>query len=220
MNTPETLARVLVPLFAAVTLVGCGDSEIDGAPRARLEPSPNTPAVQMAQSAANHPQRTIALVAERSSVEFVGAKVTGSHRGSFKTPTGTAELAEDGTLRGLSVEIDTRNLAIEPAKLAEHPRSPDFFDVEQYPEATFRMVSARPKAGADGQIHELTGDLSIRGKSHRITFPASVRVTDGNVDASAAFKIDRRKFDINYAGMADDLIEHDVLLDLSLRFEG
>ena len=70
----------------------------------------------------------------------------------------------------------------------------------------------------DGATHRVTGDLTIHGRTHRVSFPATVQIRDDVVTAAAEFSIDRRDFDITYKGMADDLIKHDVLLDLSLRF--
>ena len=51
-------------------------------------------------------------------------------------------------------------------KLDEHLKGEDFFDVAQFPEATFRSTSVR--ALADGRL-EVDGDLTIRGTTRPVT---------------------------------------------------
>jgi polyisoprenoid-binding protein YceI len=58
--------------------------------------------------------------------------------------------------------IDTAN-----AKRDDHLRSPDFFNVKQFPVLTFKSTSVKP---ADGGF-EVTGDLTMHGETKSITFP-------------------------------------------------
>lgn len=76
-----------------------------------------------------------------------------------------------------------------------HLRSPDFLDVERFPEITFESRSVR----GDGDGYVVSGDLTIRGT----TGPADVRVTvNGVVDGmkgrvagfSGTATIDRTKW--------------------------
>lgn len=90
-------------------------------------------------------------------------------RGQFNEYTGTATVPAEG-LEGASVEvviqatsIDTRN-----ADRDGHLRSNDFFDMETYPEITFR--STKVTAGGADEL-EVTGDLTIKGKTKSITIP-------------------------------------------------
>jgi len=77
-----------------------------------------------------------------------------------------------------------------------HLRSPDFLDVERFPEITFQSTKVRK---ADGETYTVTGDLTIRGK----TLPVDVRVQvngvmDGMKGKVAGFSgtatIDRTKW--------------------------
>ena len=106
---------------------------------------------------------------------------------------------------------------IEPDKLEQHLRSPDFFDVEKFPTARFKLENFAAKP-ADGTTHEVSGDLELHGVTKRVTFPAAVDFQDQHVSAKASFKINRKDFGIEYAGMADDLIKDDVLLEMNLAF--
>jgi polyisoprenoid-binding protein YceI len=58
--------------------------------------------------------------------------------------------------------IDTNN-----AKRDEHLRSPDFFNVKQYPVMTFKTTSVKATNGG----FDVTGDFTMHGVTKSITFP-------------------------------------------------
>jgi polyisoprenoid-binding protein YceI len=91
-------------------------------------------------------------------------------------------------------------------------KSPDFFDVARVPTATFRSTEIR----AEGEGHTITGDLTLHGVTKRISFPATLAVTDAQISANAEFSINRQDFGIAYPGMPDDLIRDLVVVKLSL----
>ena len=212
----------LAALLCASTLVlSACKSELDDKPTAAVkDPAPKKDSGSSEPSADAGKTTTLALDSAGSKIEFVGAKVTDDHRGSFDAPTGEATVGADGSLTALKVEVKTNTVAIEPAQLKTHLMSEDFFDVEKFPTATFALTEATAKAGADGATHEVTGELSLHGVTKQITFPATVKTSRDSVAASAGFKINRKDFGIVYAGMADDLIKDDVLLELDFKFTG
>ncbi|HMR09032.1 MAG TPA: YceI family protein [Polyangiaceae bacterium] len=151
-----------------------------------------------------------------STLEFIGAKVTGSHDGSFKEFTGSVDLVEgDLTKSSVNVEIKMASLAIEPEKLAGHLKNSDFFDVEKFPTAKF--VSTSVKAGGDkGASHTVTGNLTMRGTEKSISFPATIKVEGDTVSVNAEFAINRKDFGIVYPGKPDDLIKDEVAIKLTI----
>ncbi len=152
-----------------------------------------------------------------SKVEFVGAKVSAKHEGSFSAFRGTISLVDnDPTKSTVTAEIDIASLQVEPAKLSGHLKSPDFFDAAKFPKAKF--TSSAIKAGGDnGATHTVTGNLELHGVSKSITFPAKIGVSADQVTVDAEFAINRKDFSIVYPGMPDDLIKDDVLIKLSLH---
>jgi len=154
---------------------------------------------------------------EGSTIGFVGSKVTASHEGGFNEFSGTIEL-DPAAPENSSVEvtIQTASLFVDDDDLADHLKSDDFFDVEEYPQATFRTTSIA--AGGEGDAtHTLTGELSLHGQTKTIRFPATVTVTDAAVTAEAEFSIDRTEFGMTYPGMADNLIRDRVVIELDLN---
>jgi polyisoprenoid-binding protein YceI len=146
-----------------------------------------------------------------SKIEFVGAKVTRKHPGSFGGFRGTI-LVEDGdpSKGRVKVEIDMPTLSVDEPRLTNHLKTPDFFDVDKFPTTTF--VSSSVQAAASG--YSVTGNLNLHGVSKSITFPAAIKVSADDVAVYSEFVINRKDFGIVYPGAPDDLIKDDVAIKL------
>ena len=151
-----------------------------------------------------------------SSIGFVGAKVTGKHEGSFKKFKGGAKVEGD-KLTGLRFSVDMASVESDDAKLTGHLKSKDFFEVEKFPKANFESKDITAMA-AGGNTHKIAGELTMRGVTKAITFPAKVTIDAKSVTGMSEFTINRQDFGIKYPGMKDDLIKDDVLLKLKLVF--
>lgn len=152
-----------------------------------------------------------------SRIEFVGAKVTRKHDGSFQTFTGTVSLVDnDPTKSSVATEIDVASIKADEEKLAGHLKSGDFLDATKYPKATFTSTSIKP-GGDKGATHTVTGNLQLHGVTKSITFPATIKASGDAVDVDAEFAINRKDFGVVYPGMPDDLIKDDVLLKLRIH---
>ena len=81
------------------------------------------------------------------------------------------------------------------------------------------MISVTEKAGEDGATHEVVGNLEMKGQAKKVTFPATVSVSDAGVSGKADFSIDRTLWGITYPGKADNLIKDEVGLTLDLQFQ-
>ena len=198
----------LIPLFGLIALAAGCANPADDAPDAMVKEAAAAPA-PVAEEA------EVYGLSEDSTIGFVGAKVTGSHEGGFKSFSGTVSVA-GGTPEGSSVEvtIDTTSLWADNERLQGHLRSADFFDVENFPTATFESTAIT--AGDDGS-YTLTGNLDLHGITKQISFPATVEVDEQGFSANAEFSINRMDFEIKYPGKPDDLIRDEVLVKLDLR---
>ncbi|HKO50471.1 MAG TPA: YceI family protein [Polyangiaceae bacterium] len=152
-----------------------------------------------------------------STIDFVGAKVSAKHEGSFKAFRGTISVVGgDPTKSTVNAEIDIASMAIEPAKLGGHLKSADFFDAEKFPKGKFTSTAVKG-GGENGATHTVSGNLELHGVTKGITFPARVKVEAEQVSVDAEFAINRKDFAIVYPGMPDDLIKDDVLIKLALH---
>lgn len=206
------MKKVWIAAVMVVATVGC-KSEIDGKTAAVVEEPSTAAAVAETTSAAAVEAADVPLNLEKSKVEWVGAKVTGDHKGGFNTFSGSVKFAEDGKLAAVSVEIDTTSVYSDADKLTEHLKSADFFEVEKYPKSTFQSTAI---AYNDDGTFSVTGDLDLHGVKKVITFPASATVEGGEFIATSEFTLQRFDFGIEYKGQADDLIKPEVLMKLTI----
>src|SRR5674476_564647 len=93
--------------------------------------------------------------------------------GSFKEFEGKASMVEnDFSTAVINVSINTASIDTEAADRDSHLKSPDFFDVENYPKIEFEGKGMIQK---DEDTFELNGTLTIKG----ITKPVSLSVEYG-----------------------------------------
>jgi polyisoprenoid-binding protein YceI len=150
-----------------------------------------------------------------SQVNFVGSKVTGSHSGGFKAFTGYFTI-KDGAPVGNDhkVVIDMKSTFVDNEKLQGHLKSPDFFDVEKFPQATFDVTGFKKDSPT---AYTVSGNFTLHGQTKNISFPATVSQTGDTVKIDAKFDINRKDFGIVYPGKPDDLIRDEVVIELKLE---
>jgi polyisoprenoid-binding protein YceI len=177
-----------------------------------------------------------------SKIEWIGTKVTGYHTGIVKLKSGELSVSNGSVTAGNFVMDMTSIIATGPkevspeacARLTAHLHSPDFFDVNKYPEATFIITGVKPFTGTVTEpddprqqklseykvanpTHSISGNLTIKGIEKNIEFPARVTVTDNSAEAWAKFNIDRKQWDISFAGKPDDLVRNEIHLGIYLK---
>jgi polyisoprenoid-binding protein YceI len=197
-------------LFTAASAGACKSEPAPAGPTATAEPAATPKAIDPESL------KTLALDPAQSKFDFVAAKITQSHAGSFKQLTGTATVVS-GELHSVVVEVETGSVEADDPRLAGHIKTADFLDVEKFPKATFRSSNITKKA-LSGATHEVTGDLTLHGVTQPITFPVTVNVAPAAVTASGQVTINRQNFAVTYPGAPDDLIKDDVVLKPSLVF--
>lgn len=99
------------------------------------------------------------------------AMVTTVH-GGFADFTGHVELdAEDATRSSAVITIFTDSIYTGQAQRDDHLRSPDFLDIETYPEISFRSSSVASLP--DGR-YRMIGDLTICGRTRPVSVEFAV----------------------------------------------
>jgi len=169
--------------------------------------------------------RKFEIARAESNIDWTGKKVTGAHNGTIAIKSGTISLT-DGKYVGGSFVIDIASIKIldvtDPAtndQFAGHLFSDDFFSADRFPEAFFTITgSAQSKEGK----HTITGNLTIKGITHPVTFSANVLVTDGTLTASGKIIVDRTLYDMKFRSgnffqnLGDTLIYNEIDLDVKL----
>ncbi len=208
------MKQILVALTLAALLPACQKSEISDKPAAEVtESSATTAAAAPAENGVR-----AEVIKEKSSIRFVGAKVTRDHKGELRNFDGAIEYV-DGKPQRISFDIDLNSLQTDTPKLDAHLKTADFFDVAKYPKATFTSTSLTEATGdPSGATHILTGTLDMHGVQKEVRIPVKAEQSAEGVHATSEFTINRHDWGISYRGMADDLIKDEVLIKLDLWF--
>lgn len=158
----------------------------------------------------------LAISQQGSKITFVGSKVTGSHEGGFQRFSGTIHFdPKKADASRIEVEIDMTSIWADNDRLTNHLKTGDFFLVEQFQKGQFVSTSIT-EGGEGGATHTITGNLTLRGVTRAVTFPATVTVSDDAVRAKAEFSLPRKQFGIAWEGKPDDLVRDEVLVRLDV----
>ena len=169
------------------------------------------------------------LQPQLSTLGWDGKAVTHSHNGTMNFTTGEL-LVKGNAIVGGNVTVDMKSLKASDIKDAEsqgkfvgHMSSDQFFNVAAFPTANFKIVSVAPikSATKDADNATITGDLTIKDKTNRISFPAKVGVKDGLASAAGKVTIDRIKFGIttmSKATLAETMADKVIYDNFDLAF--
>ena len=204
----KTNIAALLAIASLALAVGCSKNPAENVPAAEVKtPAAAAPALVPAVA------KSYVFGPETSSIDFVGSKVTGSHKGGFKKFTGELNVIGDRVVpAGNKVVIDMDSTWSDSERLTGHLKNADFFDAPKFPTATF-TTTAIEKGATNTTV---TGNLTLHGVTKQISFPADLQFTNGAVSLNAEFVLIRSDFDIKYTGKADDLIRQEVVLKLKV----
>lgn len=164
---------------------------------------------------------TLKVNTEASTMKWHAKKVTGEHFGTVNIATGSISV-DNGMVTGGTVEVDMTSINVTDltgeykGKLEGHLKSDDFFSTEKNNKAklTIKKVEAI-KGSKTAENANVTADLTIKGITNEIVFPAIIVVKGNSATANADFNIDRTKWDIRYGsksffeGIGDKAIDND-----------
>lgn len=206
-----------IGLFVATAMIAFAC----GAPSETVETSE-------AQAVAEGAGDTLAINPAASTISWTGYKPTGKHFGKIPTTEGVLTVQGDAITGGtFTFDITGLKIEDIPAtdenygKLFGHLQSPDFFDAANHPTATFEITAVEPFAAGDqisdkqefttdntpatdsslspaSPTHWISGNLTMRGTTKNIKFPAAVSLANGKVSAKAGFNIDRTAWGLMY----------------------
>lgn len=158
-----------------------------------------------------------------SNIGFAVPIMGGMSRVSGKFAEFTAELnfdEKDITKSSVNVVIKAKSIITGIAARDEHLRTADFFDVEKFPDITFKSKQVIKK----GKTLMLVGDFTMHGVTKEIRFPFTI--TGKDIDKkenlvtygfSAKTVINRRDFNIDYQhDTVPNFIGDNVEIEISL----
>lgn len=195
---------------------------------------------------------SISVNADNSVVTWIGSKPAGKHNGTIAVAGGEVLVQNGTVVGGsFDIDINSLTVLDLPAdsewneKLRGHLMSADFFDAENYPSAQFEITGATPFAQAElsadkdefeteyapaslsevmveNPTHFISGNLTMRGITKNITFPAWVSLENGVVKAKANFNINRTDWQLMYqdeSSVADKAKDKFIYNTVNVGFE-
>lgn len=159
----------------------------------------------------------------KSTINWVGKKVTGQHSGTVNLKEG-ALVFKGANLKGGSFTIDMNSIAVTDLKAGQgkeklegHLKADDFFGTDKF--ATSTLVFKNITGKGNG-VYGVTADLTIKG----ITSPVNFDITVKGNTATSSFKIDRTKYGIKYnsgnffENLGDKVINDEFEVAVALQF--
>ena len=148
------------------------------------------------------PTGTWTVDAAHSSVQFAIKHMgIATVRGKFTEFEGTLEVGEDLPSSSARGSVKVASITTDEEQRDAHLRSPDFFNVENYPEITFESTHIE---AIDDESSHLAGNLTMHGITREVKLKAVVQGTDvdpyGNerVGLEAVGVLKRSDFDMKF----------------------
>lgn len=145
--------------------------------------------------------------AGKSIVGWIGRNAKYAHRGRINVKAGNISISGKKVVSG-EIEMDMATITDDDLTdsamkgiLEHHLKSSDFFDVENYPQASFRFESAEEIAGAliGTPNYSIKGSMTIKEISNPISFMAMIAPIESDViEGQAHFDFDRTLWNVRY----------------------
>jgi rhodanese-related sulfurtransferase len=144
---------------------------------------------------------------ENSIVGWVGRNAKNAHRGKITIKSGNVVIAGQDVTGGeiildmTTIKDDDLTDDMWRGVLESHLKSSDFFDVENFPEASFKFEAVEKISGAHvgRPNYSVNGVLTIKGITNPVSFLAMiVPMEDGLINGQAHFDFDRTLWNVRY----------------------
>ena len=142
-----------------------------------------------------------------STIGFSVHQFLGTTRGKFANFSGRIEVdREHPENSSVTAQIDVRSIDTRIKKRDDHLRSAEFFNVEKYPQITFKSRKVKQTGSQGGDI---LGDLTMHGVTKPITLHVKL-LTPMNETARTRWSVTtdpimRRDFNLMFAAAAESI---------------
>lgn len=215
------MKKLILVLAAGIFFAACGESK---------KTAEETQEVANAGTGAV----TYAIDPAQSSVKWFGEKkISGKHNGTVQLTTGNLSFeGENLTAGNFTIDMTSiKNLDLPEGKektdLETHLKSVSFFEVETYATAAFNITAVEKLEGSTEGTHKITGNLTIKGQTHGVSFPATITASESGVGAAAKIVINRNEWGIVWGGtketdkktleyLKDNLLKDEIMFEVAL----
>lgn len=173
-------------------------------------------------------QSTVSVNTQKSELKWTGNKIVGSHYGKVFLQSGKF-IVKNNILTGGEFVINMNSITCDDIKdeesnqkLIGHLKNDDFFSVDKHPTSTLKITKVQ-KLAKKPNSYTITANLTIKGITHSISFPATFSKSGKKYVATADIEIDRTKWNIRYgsASFFDNLgnkaIKNEIKFQIQLE---
>ena len=205
------MKKILLILF--LFLAGCGTKK-------------NTEISSNSSNIISPEQGLYSVVIDETELLWIGKELsTKIHTGTLNLSNGLIQVDNDKTITGnVTINMSTINVTDLQGRAKEmlegHLRSADFFEVENFSEATLSFKS-KSFNKLKNQIN-FEGELTIKDISNPIIFNATLLESSPYLKAKAILSFDRSKYDVRFRSgsffenLGDKLILDDIDVNITL----
>jgi polyisoprenoid-binding protein YceI len=160
---------------------------------------------------------------DHSGVSFTIRHFVSNVPGRFKDFDGAIKYdAQNPAASSVSFTIQAASIDTDNGDRDNHLKGPDFFDVAKFPTLTFSSTSVK---AVDADTLEVTGELTIKGVTKKVTVPVellgSVKTPRGEkAGFETSFKLDRKEYGITWNRALDTggaILGDDVKINISIE---
>jgi len=164
---------------------------------------------------------TYRFEASGSTIGFSVHQFLGTTHGKFTRFSGKIEIdREQMENSSVTAQIDVRSIDTRIKKRDDHLRSPEFFNVEKFPQMTFKSRSVKRTGPQSGDI---LGDLTMHGVTRPVTLHVKL-LTPINETSRTRWSVTtepimRRDFNLTFAPAAESIsgISQSVAINIEIE---
>ena len=190
--------------------------------------NPSTDPIQQSAALQNY-GTGFELLPQQSIIYWLGSSPTGTHNGSLKFKESKLFIDPAGNLAGGVFNIDMTTIANldisdpdEKKDFEENMKSGNFFQVDSFPTAEFRIVAVT--ASKDSLTNAIVdGELTIKSITKPLQIKAHVNIAENiMLIIIPEFIIDRTEWGINYnskkifSNLLDNLINDEIKINMKI----
>ena len=169
----------------------------------------------------------------QSIVNWSGSKPTGKHTGIIKFKEGFVTIKDNAIVSGrFFINMNTISVTdLKPGDgkedlenhlkgTADKEKKDHFFNVNKYPTSDLKIIKVEEKEGKT----VIFGNLSIKGVTKAVNFPAQINITDNEVTINSdTLGLNRTYFNVNYASkslfadLKDKFINDEIRIQVNVK---
>jgi polyisoprenoid-binding protein YceI len=147
-------------------------------------------------SAISFSQTKMSADTSKTTLAWLGEKVTGQHTGTIKLQSGWISFIDNKIVSGeFAIDMNTIKESTGNSRLEGHLKSDDFFSAAKFPTASLVITGSDSFEKGTAQVR---GTLTIKGITNPIEFRSNLQKKDDGLWFYSNIIVDRSKYNIKY----------------------